>query len=110
MQLYRYVPFCMKYVMIFSGSTIQGSSMLFLKKICQSLTFKCFGALALGIAAVTLITLELAQIGLDEEVPSELADSQILRFPENEDTLRAMSARLLQSAGEAALIEPAAGD
>lgn len=83
--------------------------MLFLKKICQSLTFKCFGALALGIAAVTFITLELAQIGLDEEVPSELAEIQILRFPENEDTLRAMSARLLQST-EAAQIEPAGGE
>jgi len=83
--------------------------MLFLKKVCQSLTFKCFGALALGIAAVTLITLELAQIGINEEVPSELAESHILRFPENEDTLHAMSARLLQGA-DAALIEPAGGE
>lgn len=83
--------------------------MLFLKKIYRSLAFKCFGALALGIAAVTFLTLELAQIGLDEEVPSELAESHILRFPENEDTLRAMSVRLLQST-DAALIEPAGGE
>lgn len=86
--------------------------MLFLKKICQSLTFKCFGALALGIAAVTFITLELAQIGIDETFETELAESHILRFPENEDTLRAMSARLLKSAeaAQAAQIEPAAGE
>ncbi|MDP2205707.1 MAG: hypothetical protein Q8K65_05315 [Alphaproteobacteria bacterium] len=83
--------------------------MLFLKKICQSLTFKCFGALALGIAVVTLVTLELAQIGLNEEFQTELAENHILRFPENEETLRAMSAQLLQST-EAAQIEPAGGE
>ncbi|MDY0009352.1 MAG: hypothetical protein RBS08_06580 [Bdellovibrionales bacterium] len=82
--------------------------MLFLKKIGQSLTLKCFGALGLGIVAVTLITLELAQIGLDEEMHSDLADAQMLRFPENEDTLHAMGVRLLYTA-EAARMEPAAG-
>lgn len=83
--------------------------MLFLKKICQSLALKCFGALAAGIAVVTLITLELAQIGFVEEIDTELAEVEMLRFPENEDTLRAMSARLLQGI-DAAKIEPAAGE
>ncbi len=83
--------------------------MSFLKKIYQSLALKCFGALALGIVAVTLITLELAQIGLEEEITTEVSDADILRFPENEDSLRAMSARLMQDL-DAPNIEPAAGE
>jgi len=83
--------------------------MVFLKKICQSLALKCFGALALGIVAVTLITLELAQIGLEEEVRTELSDADILRFPENEESLRSMSARLMDSITPQN-IEPAAGE
>jgi phage host-nuclease inhibitor protein Gam len=94
---------------LFAGLHIQGSIMLFLKKIYQNLAFRCFGALSLGIAAVTFVALELAQIGLEEEIRTELAEDAILRFPENEDTLRLMSARLLQGV-EAAQIEPAAGE
>jgi hypothetical protein len=102
------LPFAQTDVIVLPGLIIQGSHMLFLKKIGQSLTLKCFGALGLGIVAVTLITLELAQIGLDEEMHSDLADAQMLRFPENEDTLHAMGVRLLYTA-EAARMEPAAG-
>lgn len=83
--------------------------MTFLKKICQSLALKCFGALALGIVAVTLITLELAQIGLEEEMQTELSEADILRFPENEESLKLMSARLMDDI-HAHDIEPAAGE
>ncbi len=85
--------------------------MLFLKKIYRSLALRCFGALAAGVAVVTVVTLELAQIGLDEEFKTDMAESQILRFPENEESLRAMSASLMQDLDDvAATIEPAAGE
>lgn len=83
--------------------------MLFLKKIYRSLALRCFGALAAGVAVVTLITLELAQIGLEEEFETDMAQSQMLRFPETEESLRAMSAQLLSDL-DASTIEPAAGE
>lgn len=83
--------------------------MLFLKKIYRSLALRCFGALAAGVAVVTLVTLELAQIGLDEEFHTDMAESQILRFPENEESLRAMSASLMQDL-DVLSVEPAAGE
>lgn len=83
--------------------------MLFLKKMYHNLALRCFAAVTAGIVAITFITLELAKIGLEEEHPVDMADMQTLRFPETEESLRAMSARLVQDLNAAA-IEPAAGD
>lgn len=92
--------------------------MSLLKKIYRSLTFRCFTALALGLGIVTLIAVELASLAFDgamlpanETTAVVLADTP---FPENEDMLREMAARMghgrPSDAAHLNTIETAAGE
>lgn len=89
-----------------------------LKKIYRSLTFRCFTALALGLGIVTLIAVELASLAFDSAMlpASETAEIALIDtpFPENEDMLRDMAARMGHgrdmNAAQLNKIETAAGE
>ena len=72
--------------------------MTLLKKIYGSLAFRCFTALALGLGIVTLIAVELASLAFDGAMlpPHKTAEAVLIDtpFPENEDMLRDMAARM----------------
>jgi|GEM_PF-1265108 len=82
-------------------------------KIYRSVTFRCFGALALGLALVSVIAFELATLTFDGNTQTEtLASAQpyVMAFPENEDMLRDMAAQMMKIERDMDSIEPAAGN
>ena len=72
--------------------------MSLLKKIYRSLTFRCFTALTIGLGIVTLIAVELATLAFDGAMlPANETVEVVMTnmpFPENEDMLRDMAARM----------------
>jgi hypothetical protein len=82
-------------------------------KIYRSVTFRCFGALALGLAIVSVIAFELATLTFDGDLQSDTlasAKPYVMPFPENEDMLRDMAMQMMQIERELDHIEPAAGN
>ena len=91
--------------------------MSLLKKLCNGLTLRCLGAVGFGLGIVTLITLGLLALsgGIEDTSGSRLASYNNLRFPEDEQMLKELSAQILKDTSLAAAakdlqnIRPAAG-
>lgn len=87
------------------------------RKVLHGLTLRCIGAIGIGLAAVIGITIGLIAISSDSDndVSSQSA-AYTLKFPEDEQMLKDLSAQILKDAKvtrgakEAADVEPASGD
>lgn len=87
------------------------------RKLFHGLTMRCLGAIGVGLAIVIVITTGLIVISGDSEnSASTRSAAYTLKFPEDEQMLKDLSAQILKEADvtpgakQASGIEPAAGD
>jgi hypothetical protein len=87
--------------------------MFIVKKLFNGLTLRCLGALSMGFAVVSIITTALLVLSGPAEVPAAVkVSAYTIKFPEDEETLKQLSAEMLGDEGSALAlqdIQPASG-
>jgi hypothetical protein len=81
-----------------------------LNKISTRLTLRCLGAVALGVFVALLLSLSLSNYANEQEPDAATAAATPLSFPDSNEKLKQLAARMLAQDGQSLQdIAPAAG-